>query len=120
MAAWLAVSHQVPVIPAGLRGTYAAMPRGRGWPRSGRTRVAIRYGWPIFPQPGETARELAPKITNAVQELIAEDATTWWAVQRDSARLDQVPPPGSWRRIWEQTASPAEGGKPHRAKIWRS
>ena len=29
-AASLAVSHQVPVIPVSLRGTYAAIPRGRG------------------------------------------------------------------------------------------
>jgi 1-acyl-sn-glycerol-3-phosphate acyltransferase len=120
MAAWLAVSHSVPVIPVGLRGTYAAEPRGRGWSRSGRTRVAVRYGAPMFPEPGETPGELAPRIVNAVQDLIAEDASTWWAVQRDSARLDQMPPPGSWRRIWEQTAAPTQGGKPHRVKIWRS
>ena len=48
-AAWLAVTHSVPVIPVGLRGTYAAMPRGRVWPRPGRTRVAVRYGAPILP-----------------------------------------------------------------------
>jgi 1-acyl-sn-glycerol-3-phosphate acyltransferase len=119
-AAWLAVQHQVPVIPVGLRGTYAAMPRGRGWPRPGRTRVSVRYGAPIFPQLGETPRELAPKIANAVQELIAEDLTSWWAVQRGSANADSAPPPGSWRRIWEQTAAPATGGKPRRTKIWRS
>jgi len=118
-AAWLAVTHSVPVIPVGLRGTYAAMPRGRGWPRPGRTRVAVRYGAPIHPQPGETPRELAPRIAMAVQELIAEDATSWWAVQRGSGAAEQ-PPPGSWRRIWEQTATPAEGGKPRRPKIWRS
>jgi 1-acyl-sn-glycerol-3-phosphate acyltransferase len=119
-AAWLAVTHSVPVIPVGIRGTYAAMPRGRGWPRPGRTRVAVRYGAPILPQPGETARELAPRIARAVSELIAEDATSWWAVQRGSGVAEQAPPPGSWRRIWEQTAAPAEGGKPRRAKIWRS
>jgi 1-acyl-sn-glycerol-3-phosphate acyltransferase len=119
-AAWLAVSHSVPVIPVGLRGTYAAMPRGRGWPRPGRSRVAVRYGAPIFPAPGETPRELAPKIASAVRDLIAEDATSWWDVQRGHARVDEVPPPGSWRRIWEQTAEPIEGGKPDRAKIWRS
>jgi 1-acyl-sn-glycerol-3-phosphate acyltransferase len=119
-AAWLAVTHSVPVIPVGLRGTYAAMPRGRGWPRPGRTRVAVRYGAPIHPQPGETPRELAPRIATAVQELIAEDATSWWAVQRGSGAAEQAPPPGSWRRIWEQTAAPAEGGKARRPKIWRS
>jgi 1-acyl-sn-glycerol-3-phosphate acyltransferase len=80
----------------------------------------VRYGAPIFPRPGETPRELAPKIANAVQELIAEDATSWWAVQRGMVTADNPPPPGSWRRIWEQTAAPAEGGKPHRPKIWRS
>ncbi len=66
-AAWLAVTHSVPVIPVGIRGTYAAMPRGRVWPRPGRTRVAVRYGSPIFPQPGETPRELAPRIATAVR-----------------------------------------------------
>jgi 1-acyl-sn-glycerol-3-phosphate acyltransferase len=79
----------------------------------------VRYGSPIFPQPGETPRELAPRIATAVRQLIAEDATSWWAVQRGS-EVDQAPPPGSWRRIWEQTAAPAEGGKPRRTKIWRS
>ena len=118
-AAWLAVTHSVPVIPVGIRGTYAAMPRGRVWPRPGRTRVAVRYGAPIFPRPGETPRELAPRIATAVRQLIAEDATSWWAVQRGSG-VEEAPPPGSWRRIWEQTAAPAEGGKPRRAKIWRS
>ncbi len=118
--AWLAVTHQVPVIPVGLRGTYAAMPRGVGWPRSARSRVAVRYGAPIFPRPDETPRELAPKIVKAVQELIVEDATTWWAVQRGTAIAGDPPPPGSWRRIWEQTAVPAEGGKLRRPKIWRS
>ena len=118
-AAWLAVTHSVPVIPVGIRGTYAAMPRGRVWPRPGRTRVAVRYGVPIFPHPGESPRELAPRIAAAVRELIAEDATSWWAVQRGSG-VEAAPPPGSWRRIWEQTAAPAEGGKPRRTKIWRS
>ena len=119
-AAWLAVQHQVPVIPVGLRGTYAAMPRGRSWPRPGRTRVAVRYGAPIIPQPGETMREFAPKIATAVKELIAEDATSWWAVRRSAGTGEAEPPTGSWRRIWEQTAAPTQGGKPRVIKIWRS
>jgi len=117
---WLALANQVPVIPVGLRGTYAAMLRGRGWPRPGRSRVAVRYGEPILPQRDRLPDELASKITTAISDLIAEDATSWWAVQRGSVRADNLPPQGSWRRIWEQTAAPAEGGKPGRPKIWRS
>jgi 1-acyl-sn-glycerol-3-phosphate acyltransferase len=119
-AAWLAVQHQVPVIPVGIRGTYAAMPRGRGWPRPGRSRVAVRYGTPLTPRPDETPREFAPKIATAVKNLIAEDATSWWAVRRGAGRLEPVPPAGSWRRIWQQTAAPTAGGRPRPAKIWRS
>ena len=33
-AARLALEHGVPVVPVAIRGSYAAMPRGRGWPRT--------------------------------------------------------------------------------------
>jgi 1-acyl-sn-glycerol-3-phosphate acyltransferase len=120
-AAELAVQQQVPVIPVGLRGTYAAaMPQGGSWLRPGRARVAVRYGRPIFAEPDEPSRELAVRIASAIEALIAEDATSWWAVQRGSATIDNVPPAGSWRRTWEHTAEPTLGGKPREAKIWRS
>lgn len=118
-AAWLAVQHQVPVIPVGLRGTYAAMPRGRGWPVPGRPRVSVRYGPPIFPGKGETVRQLAPRIALAVNRLVQEDATSWWAAQQPDPVPVALAPPGSWRRSWEQSEEPTEGSLPPRGTIWR-
>ena len=118
-AAWLAVQHRVPVIPVGLRGTYAAMPRGSSWPVRGRPRVSVRYGEPIMPGPDETVRQLAPRISAAVSALLVEDATSWWTAQRGSDAQALAPPLGSWRRTWEQTEAPSEGGRPRPASIWR-
>lgn len=118
-AAWLAVQHQVPVIPVGLRGTYAAMPRGSAWPVRGRSRISVRYGPPIVPAPGETVRQLATKISATVSALIAEDATSWWAAQRRHMITPVEPPPGSWRRTWQQSEAPVEGSRRRRPTIWR-
>ena len=118
-AAWLAVQHQVPVIPVGLRGTYAAMPRGSSWPARGRPRVSVRYGEPILTGPDETVRQLAPRISAAVSALLIEDATSWWTAKRGVDAQALAPPPGSWRRTWEQTEAPSEGGRPRTASIWR-
>jgi 1-acyl-sn-glycerol-3-phosphate acyltransferase len=119
-AAWLAVQHQVPVIPVGLRGTYAAMPRGSSWPVRGRPRVSVRYGTPIRVTPEDTVRGLAPRISAAVAELVAEDATSWWEVQRAPTPPAVDPPVGSWRRTWQQSTAPTEGGRAQRVAIWRS
>lgn len=119
-AAWLAVQNQVPVIPVGLRGTYAAMPRGSSWPVRGRPRVSVRYGPPLLPAPGETVRELAPRISAAVRALVVEDETSWWVAQRHAAPAVDPPPSGSWRRTWGQSEPPVEGGRPHLSAIWRS
>ncbi|TDC16982.1 lysophospholipid acyltransferase family protein, partial [Kribbella albertanoniae] len=56
-AAYLAVEHNVPVIPVGIKGSFAAMPRGRSWPVPGRPTVAVRYGDPIRPAEGESPRD---------------------------------------------------------------
>jgi len=119
-AAWLAVQHQVPVIPVGLRGTYAAMPRGTALPIRGRPRVSVRYGEPIIPQPGESVRQLGPRIAAAVTALVAEDVTSWWEAQHPVVASSVVPPLGSWRRTWEQSEAPAEGNRARRPTIWRS
>jgi hypothetical protein len=53
-AAYLATQHQVPVVPIAHRGTFAAMPRGQGWPSPGRRRLTVRFGEPL--RQGPTSR----------------------------------------------------------------
>jgi 1-acyl-sn-glycerol-3-phosphate acyltransferase len=106
-AAYLAVEHGVPVIPVGIKGSFAAMPRGRGWPVPGRPTVAVRYGDPLMPAEGESAREFAPKISAAVSALLDEESTTWWEARRRVAAgtspSQSGPDAARWRRVWEST-----------------
>ena len=46
-AAFLALEHDVPVVPVAHRGTFAAMPRGQNWPSKGRRQLTIRFGEPL-------------------------------------------------------------------------
>jgi 1-acyl-sn-glycerol-3-phosphate acyltransferase len=117
-AAEVAVACRVPVIPVGILGTYAAMPRGSNWPVPGRPRVSVRYGPPLRPGDGEPSTDFAPRIFDAVKKLLAEDAVSWWESQRGSAEVPE-PPTSSWRRIWQQSDPPIKGGKPQNAPIWR-
>lgn len=124
-AAWLAVEHQVPVIPVAHRGTFAAMPRGQGWPSLGRRPVTVRYGEPLHPAEGESARDFAPRVREAIAALLDEDQTTWWESRRRLA-AGQTPDPSGpdvaqWRRVWTQSAPPRVGGDsaPPRRKPWR-
>jgi 1-acyl-sn-glycerol-3-phosphate acyltransferase len=117
-AAELAIECQVPVVPVGILGTYAAMPRGSYWPVPGRPRVAARYGMPMMPRAGEAANEFGTKIADAVKQLLAEDAATWWKTQRGLAVAPE-PPSASWRRIWQQSDPPVKGGKLPELHIWR-
>jgi 1-acyl-sn-glycerol-3-phosphate acyltransferase len=117
-AAQLAVECQVPVVPVGIRGTYAAMPRGSYWPVPGRPRVSVRYGLPLMARSDETVDGFSAKIAEAVQELLAEDAATWWKTQRRLAGVLE-PPAASWRRIWQQSDPPVRGGKLPEIHIWR-
>ncbi len=77
-AAYLAAQYGVPVVPIGIRGSYAAMPRGRGWPVPGRPPVTVRFGEPIRQRPDEGVRELGARVERAVAQLVDEDASTWW------------------------------------------
>ncbi len=106
-AAYLAVEHNVPIIPVGIKGSFAAMPRGRGWPIPGRPTVAVRYGDPLHAAEGESAREFAPRISAAVSALLDEESTTWYEARRRVATgaspSQSGPNAARWRRVWEST-----------------
>src|SRR5207244_4813445 len=68
-AARLALEYGLPVVPVALRGTFAAMPRGRNWPVKGRVPVSVRFGAPIPPQPGEEFPALARRMQQALARL---------------------------------------------------
>lgn len=106
-AAHLAVQHCVPVVPVAHAGTFAAMPRGQGWPSPGRRSVTLRFGEPIYPGEGESARDLAGRIRAGVATLIDEETSTWWEAQRRAASGTTPDPSGpadlpEWRRVWDQ------------------
>src|SRR5439155_20045498 len=112
--------HGVPVVPIAIRGSFAAMPRGRGWPVPGRPAVTVRLGDPLHAADGEGPRELGARIEAAVARLLDEDATTWWEATRRAAEGRTPSPAGPdaapWRRVWAQTAPPAV--RSHR-RVWR-
>ena len=118
-AAFLAAQHGVPVVPIGIRGSFAAMPRGRGWPVPGRPAVTVRFGEPLFQHEGEGTRELGARIEAAVAELADEDTSTWWESKRRGASgqtpATSGPDVAQWRRVWASTESP-RGERP--TKIW--
>lgn len=131
-AAQVAIDQRVPVIPIGIRGSFAAMPRGRnrpvlGWPGGGRSgparrtrpRVSVRFGPPLSAAAGESPADFTRRINRAVKDLIAEDTTTWWQSLRHPDGIGPaVPPAGSWRRIWEQSQSAEPGGQARKRRIW--
>ncbi len=122
-AAWLAVQHQVPVVPIAHRGTFAAMPRGQGWPSPGRRQLTVRFGEPLYPASGESAREFGPRVQQAVAALLDEDRSTWWESRRRAAAGSTPDPAGpkvaQWRRVWEQTRSPRPDDVPRtRRSAW--
>ena len=123
-AAYLATHHGVPVVPIAHRGTFAAMPRGQNWPSAGRRQLTLRFGEPLHPRDGESAREFTPRIRNAIGALLDEEQTTWWEARRRAAAGSTPDPKGPevapWRRIWDQTATvsaPAPSGR--RLRAWR-
>jgi 1-acyl-sn-glycerol-3-phosphate acyltransferase len=122
-AAWLAVEHQVPVVPVAHRGTFAAMPRGQGWPSPGRKAVTVRFGPPLRPTEGESPRDFAPRIRTAVATLLDEDRSTWWEARRRAADAAVPDPSGpdvaTWRRVWGQTESPRPQPGLRRRRAWR-
>ncbi|HEU5034007.1 MAG TPA: lysophospholipid acyltransferase family protein [Mycobacteriales bacterium] len=120
-AAYLAGQCHVPVVPIALVGSYAAMPRGRAWPKRGRPEVHVRYGRPLRLVDGEEPRVFGARVAAAVETLLDEDRTDWYAAARRAA-AGQTPPASGppvahWRRVWQSSASPAS--RRTKPKAWR-
>jgi 1-acyl-sn-glycerol-3-phosphate acyltransferase len=120
-AAYLASAAQVPVVPVALVGSYAAMPRGRGWPKPGRPEVHVRYGRPVRQAAGEEPRAFGTRVSAAVAGLLDEDRSDWYAAARRSAAGETPSPSGpavaGWRRVWESSASPTS--RQPKPRAWR-
>jgi 1-acyl-sn-glycerol-3-phosphate acyltransferase len=103
----LAEDAGIPIVPVAIRGAYAAMPRGRSWPRKGRFPITVRYGQPIVPEPNEDFRSVAARVMQAVARLWDEDRTDWYRSLRREAEGLTPSPSGPtaarWRRIWESS-----------------
>jgi len=103
----LAEETGIPIVPVAIRGAYAAMPRGRSWPRRGRFPITVRYGDPIVPDEDEDFRSVAGRLMQAVARLWDEDRTDWYRSLRREAEGLTPPPSGPtaarWRRIWESS-----------------
>ncbi len=121
-AAFLATKHGVPVVPIAHRGTFAAMPRGQGWPSPGRRRLTVRFGEPLRPRPDESPRDFGPRIKDAVAALLDEDRSTWWEARRRASAGATPDPAGPdvapWRRVWEQTAPVTDPGSAEAPRAW--
>jgi 1-acyl-sn-glycerol-3-phosphate acyltransferase len=116
----LALEMDMPVVPIAIVGAYAAMPKGRSWPRKGRPPIRVRYGQPVYPREGETHQQLSLRMQQAVAELFDEDRTSWWEARRRAA-ADGTPklagPQGpGWLRTWEGSRPIRRSGKP---PTWR-
>jgi 1-acyl-sn-glycerol-3-phosphate acyltransferase len=118
-AARLALEHAVPVVPVAIRGSYAAMPRGRGWPRGGRFPISVRYGPALQPGHAEDVRAFSDRMRGGIARLMDEDRTTWWESLRretEGETPDVHGPDGaSWRRVW---AAMAPISAPRHRAVW--
>jgi len=119
-ASRLCLEMQMPCVPIAIRGAYAAMPKGRSWPKPGRPPISVRYGRPLYPVEGETHQSLSLRMTQAVAELFDEDATTWWEALRRSERGETPrlsgPSGPQWLRVWEGSRPVPRRGGP---RTWR-
>jgi 1-acyl-sn-glycerol-3-phosphate acyltransferase len=119
-ASRLCIEFGVPAVPIVLRGTYAAMPRGRSWPVRGRQAVSVRFGPPIEVGEGDDFRIVSKRLQQAMARLWDEDASDWYGSLRreaEGATPSLAGPPGPrWRRVWEASRPIARRGP---ARVWK-
>ena len=115
-AARLCLEFGIPAVPISLRGTFAAMPRGKNWPRAGRVPISVRFGPPLHLREGESFGELSRRMQGSIARLWDEDATSWWESLRREAEGATPSPSGPaaprWRRMWESTRPIPRPGPP--------
>jgi 1-acyl-sn-glycerol-3-phosphate acyltransferase len=106
-ASRMCIEYGIPAVPVAMRGTFAAMPRGRSWPRKGRFPLSVRFGRPLLVEDGEDFRAFSKRIQQALAQLWDEDATSWWESMLRKHRGETPPPTGpqgpKWLRVWEAT-----------------
>ena len=108
----LAIEMHMPVVPIAIVGAYAAMPKGRSWPKPGRPRSASGTARRCTRQDGETHQQLSLRMQQAVAELFDEDRTTWFEAQparRRRARRPSSPAPKA-----PAGCAPGRGSRPIR------
>ena len=64
----LATELRVPVVPIGVEGAHALLPKGRRRPRRGP--VTVRFGPPLRPTSGDSHVEVASALAQAVAQLL--------------------------------------------------
>jgi 1-acyl-sn-glycerol-3-phosphate acyltransferase len=70
--AYLACRAQVPIVPIGIGGTEAAMPKGRKFPK--RVRLALVVGEPIHPPAPEPGKDrVSRKAVRQLTETLGEE-----------------------------------------------
>ena len=118
-ASRLCLEFGIPAVPIALRGTFAAMPRGRSWPVKGRAPISVRFGPALHPEAGDDFRSFSRRIQQAMARLWDEDATNWYRSLRNQAegRTPSLSGPDAprWRRLWE-ASKPLP--RPGPARVW--
>ena len=125
-AAYLSVKTGLPVVPVYLEGTQRIIPRtpssgatlkggsgteGKAGPGITRRRTSVTFGRAIRPEPGESARRMAPRLEAAVRLLGREVATDFWTARRspDDEAVTGPLEASPWRRAWAlPSGEPAE------------
>ena len=115
----LALDMKMPVVPIAIVGAYAAMPKGRSWPRKGRPPIRVRYGRPIHPREGETHQQLSLRMQQGVASCSTRTARRGGRPRGGPQGRDAEPRrprrPG-WLRTWEGSRPIRRSGKP---PTWR-
>ena len=96
----------MPVVPIAIVGAYAAMPKGRSWPKPGRPPIRVRYGRPLDPARGRDApAALAADAAGRSPSCSTRTARRGGrrarrAASDETPRLAGPAGPG-WLRTWE-------------------